>query len=73
MKATAAAIAIITIMPLILRLATGNSTGSPLMTEGLGFESEDEPVGWVVLDPDGNVVDSGGQTVTEASAGAGEE
>ena len=32
----------------------------------------DEPVGWLVLDPDGNVVDSGGQTVTEASADAGE-
>jgi tRNA(Arg) A34 adenosine deaminase TadA len=47
------------------------------MTEGLGFEPEDEkpdgPVGWVVLDPDGNVVGSGGQTVTEAGAGAGEE
>jgi hypothetical protein len=36
-------------------------------------EKPDEPVGWVVLDPDGNVVDSGGQTVTEASADAGEE
>jgi hypothetical protein len=46
------------------------------MTEGLAFEPEDEPdepVGWVVLDPDGKVVDSGGQTVTEASADAGEE
>jgi hypothetical protein len=43
------------------------------MTEGLGFEPEDEPDGWVVLDPDGNVVDSGGQAVTEASADAGEE
>jgi hypothetical protein len=50
------------------------------MTEGLGFEPEDEktgkpdePVGWVVLDPDGNVTASGGQTVTDASAGAGEE
>ena len=32
-----------------------------------------EPVGWLVLDPDGNVVDSGGQTVLEASADAGEE
>ena len=31
------------------------------------------PAGCVVLDPDGNVVDSGGQSVTEASAGAGEE
>jgi hypothetical protein len=36
-------------------------------------EQPDEPAGWVVLDPDGNVVDSGPQTVTEASAGAGEE
>jgi len=43
------------------------------MTEGLAFEPSDEPPGWVVLDPDGNVVDSGGQTVTEASADAGEE
>jgi hypothetical protein len=33
----------------------------------------DESAGWVVLDPDGNVVDSGGQTVTEASADAGED
>ena len=29
--------------------------------------------GWRVLDPDGHVVASGGQTVTDASAGAGEE
>jgi len=43
------------------------------MTEGLAFEPPDEPPGWVVTDPDGNVVGSGGQTVTEASAGAGEE
>ena len=43
------------------------------MTEGLAFEPEDEPAGWVVLGPDGHVVASGGQTVTEASAGAGEE
>ena len=43
------------------------------MTEGLAYEPEDEPAGWQVLDPDGNVVASGGQTVTEASAGAGEE
>ena len=42
------------------------------MTEGLAFEPPDEP-GWQVLDPDGNVVGSGGQTVTEASADAGEE
>ena len=26
--------------------------------------------GWRVLDPDGNVVDSGGQTVLEADSGA---
>jgi tRNA(Arg) A34 adenosine deaminase TadA len=43
------------------------------MTEGLASEPEDNPVGWVILDPDGHVVGSGGQTVTEASAGAGEE
>ncbi len=43
------------------------------MTEGLAFEPEDEPAGWQVLDPDGNVIDSGGQTVLEASADAGEE
>jgi hypothetical protein len=41
------------------------------MTEGLAFEPEDE--GWRVLDPDGNVIASGGQTVTEASADAGED
>jgi len=40
------------------------------MTEGLAFEPEDEPAGWVILDPDGNVVDSGGQTVLEADSGA---
>lgn len=33
----------------------------------------DEPTGWQVLDPDGNVIDSGPQTVLEASADAGEE
>ena len=43
------------------------------MTEGLAYEPPDEPPGWQVLDPDGSVVASGGQTVTEASAGAGEE
>jgi hypothetical protein len=43
------------------------------MTEGLAFEPEDEPEGWRVLGPDGTVIASGGQTVTEASAGAGEE
>ena len=32
----------------------------------------DEPIGWQVLDPDGNVVAAGPQTVTEASADAGE-
>lgn len=42
------------------------------MTEGLAYEPEDEPAGWRVLDPDGNVVAAGPQTVTEASAGAGE-
>jgi hypothetical protein len=36
-------------------------------------EQPEEPAGWLVLDPDGHVVDSGGQTVTEASADAGEE
>ena len=36
-------------------------------------EQPEEPAGWVVLEPDGHVVDSGPQTVTEASAGAGEE
>jgi hypothetical protein len=47
------------------------------MTEGLAFEPKDEkpdePAGWQVLDPDGNVVASGGQTVLEATANAGEE
>jgi hypothetical protein len=33
----------------------------------------DEPIGWLVLDPDGNVVHFGPQTVIEASADAGEE
>jgi hypothetical protein len=41
------------------------------MTEGLAFEPEDEPEGWRVLGPDGNVVDSGGQATAEASADAG--
>jgi len=41
------------------------------MTEGLAFEPPDEPEGWRVLGPDGHVVASGGQTVTEASADAG--
>ena len=35
--------------------------------------SEPPPAGWQVLDPDGNVVDSGPQTVLEASAATGEE
>lgn len=44
------------------------------MTVYLEFEPEDEqPAGWRVLDPDGNVAASGGQTVTEAFSGAGEE
>ena len=43
------------------------------MTEGLAYEPPDEPAGWQVTGPDGCVVASGGQTVTEASAGAGEE
>ena len=36
-------------------------------------EQPEEPAGWLVLDPDGNVVDSGGQTVTEASADTQQE
>lgn len=32
-----------------------------------------QPIGWRVLDPDGSVVGAGAQTVTEASAGAGQE
>jgi hypothetical protein len=44
------------------------------MTEGLTSGPEDDkPAGWLVTDPDGRIVASGGQTVTEASAGAGEE
>lgn len=39
------------------------------MTEGLAFEPADEqPGGWQVLDPDGNVVAAGPQTVLEAAA-----
>jgi len=34
---------------------------------------ESPPAGWLVLGPDGNAVASGAQTVTEASADAGEE
>ena len=33
------------------------------MTEGLAFEPEDEPAGWVILDPDGHVVSAGGKTI----------
>jgi hypothetical protein len=36
-------------------------------------ETPAEPAGWRVLDPYGNVVDSGPQTVLESSAEAGEE
>lgn len=36
-------------------------------------EQPEEPAGWQVLDPDGNVVAAGPQTVVEASADAGEE
>lgn len=43
------------------------------MTEGLAFEPPDEPAGWQVTDPDGNVVAAGPPTVLEASADAGEE
>jgi hypothetical protein len=43
------------------------------MTEGLASGPPDDPEGWRVLGPDGHVVASGGQTVTDASAGAGEE
>ena len=32
-----------------------------------------QPAGWLVTDPDGNVVQAGPQTVTEASTGAGQE
>jgi hypothetical protein len=31
------------------------------------------PAGWLVVDPAGHIIDSGPQTVTEASADAGEE
>lgn len=41
------------------------------MTEGLAFEPADEPAdGWQVLDPDGNVVAAGPQTVLEATTDA---
>jgi hypothetical protein len=35
-------------------------------------ETEPEPIGWVVLDPDGNVVDSGPLTHAEAAFLIGE-
>lgn len=39
------------------------------MTEGLAFEPpDDEPEGWRVTGPDGEVIATGGQTVTEAAA-----
>ena len=34
---------------------------------------EQQPAGWLVTDPDGNVIDAGPQTVLEASADAGQE
>ena len=38
-----------------------------------GSQAAEQPAGWLVTDPDGNVVQAGPQTVTEASAGAGQE
>jgi hypothetical protein len=35
-------------------------------------EQPEEPIGWTVLDPDGNVVATGGQTGIEATADTGE-
>jgi hypothetical protein len=35
-------------------------------------EQPDEPIGWMVLDPDGNVVATGGQTGIEATSDTGE-
>jgi len=35
--------------------------------------SDQVPAGWLVLDPDGNTVAAGPQTVLDASADAGEE
>ena len=43
------------------------------MTERLASGPEDEPAGWRVLGPDGDVIASGAQTVTEASTDAGQE
>jgi hypothetical protein len=43
------------------------------MTEGLASGPPDDQPGWQVLDQDGTVVASGGQTVTDASADAGQE
>jgi len=36
-------------------------------------DTAQEPAGWQVLDPDGNVVAAGPQTVLDASADAGQE
>jgi len=36
-------------------------------------DTEQTPVGWQVLDPDGNVVANGPQTILKASGDAGEE
>ncbi len=38
-----------------------------------GQAPETPPAGWLVTDPDGNVVAAGPQTVTSASADAGQE
>ena len=38
-----------------------------------GDTPEPSPAGWLVLSPDGSVVASGAQALTEASADAGEE
>lgn len=35
-------------------------------------EHPDEPLGWQVLDPDGNVVATGGQAVVAAESDAGD-
>jgi hypothetical protein len=40
------------------------------VTEGLAYGPPDEPDGWQVLDPDGNVVAAGPQTVLEATTDA---
>ena len=43
------------------------------MTEGLASGPPDEPAGWQVTDPDGEVVAAGPQTTLDASADAGQE